>query len=102
MIWYVIIGFFAAVGLLFLLWLVFGALLPGSRPGTVVLFCPQGREKALLQRYRWLRDLGLVRCRLVLLESRLPLPRQKELTQHFPGVRFCTLEQWQSETEKGT
>lgn len=100
MFFYVIMGFFAAVGLLSILWLIAGAFLPGAKVKTVTLFCPNGQEFALLRRYRWLRELGLVRCRLVLLESSLTPEIQAELTELFPGVSFYTLEQWQTKQEK--
>lgn len=94
MFWYVLIGFFAAVGFLCLLWLIFGAFLPAAAPAEVAVLCRRGREQAILRRYRWLRDLGLTRCRLIMLNSQLPQAQQRALTEHFPGVKFCTLEEW--------
>ena len=100
MILYVIGGFFAAVGLLFLLWLLRGLFLPGLKQENVALLPPPGRERSILRRYRWMRDLGLVGFRITLLQSALPPAEQRELMEHFPGVRFQTLEEWQIENQE--
>lgn len=96
MIWYVIIGFFAAVGVLALVWLFAGLFLPTGKR-MVAVYCPRGTEISLLRRYRWLRELGLVRCTIVLLDSPLSEEAQNNLAQHFPGVSFCTTENWKQE-----
>ena len=54
---YIILGTLAAMGVLSVLWLCFGALLPGSRGGIFV--CLEPPEGSFLIRYRWLRELGL-------------------------------------------
>ena len=66
-VWYVIVGTLAAFGALCVLWVLFGFLLPGCGGG--VIFCLSREENArhIFRRYRWLRDLGLVRSRLVIL-----------------------------------
>ena len=97
MIFYVIIGFFAAVGLLFLLWLLRGFFLPVSGPHTVALYCRPEETVPLLRRYRWMRDLGLIHSRVILLESHHSPQQQSEITQNFPGVTFQTPEQWLEE-----
>ena len=95
MLFYVIVGFFAAVGFVTLLWLCLGGFLPGAKTGEVAILCQPGREYALISRYNWLRNLALVRCRLVLLDSQLPPEVQEAFTEQFPGVAFSTLAQWQ-------
>ncbi len=100
MIWFVLVGFLAAVGFLTILWLCAGFFVPTCRRGTVGIHCPQGAETALLRRYCWLRDLGFVRCRIVLLDSALSPQEQKALTEHYPGVAFATKEQWNLDRER--
>lgn len=94
MIWCVILGVLAAIGALFVLWLLLGALLPGGKDSAVAVLCKEGNEKSLLRRYRWLRELSLLRCDIVLLDSRLPLEARQEIIEHYPGVDFLTSEQW--------
>ena len=100
MFFYVMIGFFAGTGVLCLLWLGAGAFLPWCEKEQIAIFCPVGRERSLLRRYRWLRELGFVRCRLVLLNSKLSVQQQEELMLHFPGVSFASLETWKEEIER--
>lgn len=97
---YVIIGFFAAVGFLFLLWLLYGACVPKNSAEVVTVLCQSGRERQLLRRYRWLRDLGLIRSPIVLVGSDLSAQEQSELVQNFPGVSFMSPAQWQEEMKE--
>ena len=101
MFWNIWIGFLAAVGALLLLWLLWGAVVPMAAFREVAVSCTLGGEYDLLRRYRWLRELGLCRCRLCLLDSQLPPEAQKQILEKYPGVRFCTPEQWlQEQTER--
>lgn len=100
MIWYVLFGFFAAVGVLFLLWLILGAFLPGRSPCIVAVRCHSECEKALLRRYRWLRELGLICYPIVLVGSEIPIDEQLEIMSHYSGVSFQTPEQWLRDTEE--
>lgn len=93
MIWYVIFGVFAAFGVLCALWVSFGGLL--TRVGTVAILC-DGSEVALVRRYYWLRELGLTKCRLVLLDSQLPQQRQQRIREKCRDIEFCTLAQWRA------
>ncbi len=103
MIWYVIFGVFAAFGALCALWVFFGVFLPGSRGCTAVVLCKPGQEEAVLRRYHWLRELGLARCRLILLDSHLPPEKQQFIMEKYRGVEFTTLAQWRTgeEQERG-
>lgn len=94
MLLYVIMGVFAAVGVLFLLWLLLGACLTGCRRTTVAIYCREQDLLALLRRYRWLRELGLVHTSLVILDSALCREARQSITQTYPGVTFCTTQQW--------
>ena len=97
MFWYVLLGFFAAVGVLSLLWLCAGLFLPDEKKQPVAICCPQNGTLTLLRRYRWLRELGLVRCPIVLLDSDLSLQEQKTLAQHYPCISFSTTQRWKQE-----
>ena len=55
---YIILGTLAAIGMMSVAWVFLGGLLPGSRGGAFV--CLGKPEKAVLARYRWLREVGLV------------------------------------------
>ncbi len=90
---FVIVGVLAAFGALCVLWVLFGCLLP--RPGgcKLVYVC-DGREEAVLRRYFWLRDLGLLRCPLVLIGSRLPEGRRQQIALKCRSVYFYTPEEW--------
>ena len=61
---YIILGTLAAMGFLSLLWVSFGWLLPGLKGCSLVCLGRPG--EGLLRRYRWLRDLGLLNCPLLM------------------------------------
>ncbi|MBQ8579976.1 MAG: hypothetical protein IJ448_04700 [Oscillospiraceae bacterium] len=69
MVWYVIIGTLAAFGALCVLWVLFGALLPNCGGGVIFCLCREKNVRHIARRYHWLRDLGLVRSRLVILSD---------------------------------
>ncbi len=91
MIGYVILGALAAFGALCAIWALWGMLLPGARGGVMVCLCCRGGEEALVRRYRWLVDCGLLRCPLVLLESSLEPEKQQAIMQMCESIRFMTL-----------
>ena len=64
MVLYILIGMLAAMGALSVLWVCFGVLLPGMKGGAFV--CLGWPEEGLVRRYRWLRDLGLLSCPLLI------------------------------------
>ena len=59
----VFLAFLIGFGLLSMLWCLLGWLLPDGRGG--VLVCMDIPDEGILNRYRWLRSLGLLRCPLV-------------------------------------
>ncbi len=91
---YVILGVFAAFGVLCALWALWGLILPGARGGVLLCLCRDRQEEAVLRRYFWLRDLGLLRCCLVLVDSELPPQRQQQICSRCPQVYFYTFSQW--------
>ena len=65
MVWYVVIGMLAAFGLVSALWLIAGWLIPGGKGWVAVCF----REGAALERCLWLREWGLLRGPVLLLQE---------------------------------
>lgn len=80
----------AAFGVLCALWALFGFLLPGQRGAVMVCLCRGGgHEDALIRRHRWLRDLGIVRCPLLLVDCGLTDAERYRLEK--PDVEICDL-----------
>ena len=80
----------AAFGVLSVFWVLFGFLLPGQR-GTVMVHVCHGREEAAVRRYRWLRDMGFLHSRLILVDSSLSDEERARLCGHSRDVEFCAL-----------
>lgn len=80
----------AAFGALSVLWGLFGLLLPGQR-GTVTVHLCRGREEAAVRRCRWLRDMGLLHSRLILVDSGLSEEERSALCGRCCDVEFCTM-----------
>lgn len=85
---FVIMGFFAAFGVLCALWAVFGAVIFRKVPCQLTLRCTDGRELTLLRRLCWLREMGLLQFRLTVLDSSLSQSQQKLITKKFPYIDF--------------
>lgn len=92
MVWYFIVGALAAFGLLCILWILYGCLLGKARGGVLVCLCDGSREADLVLRYSQLRSIGLLRCPLVLLDSKLTQREQEILRRRHPSIDFCTLD----------
>lgn len=89
MVWYLCLGVLAAFGALCALWTCFGGLVRGSRGGALVCVCrPDGREQAFVRRYRFLREMGLLKCPLLLVCGTEEMPSGAL----YPGVEICSLE----------
>ncbi len=88
---WIIAGVLAAFGLLSVLWVLFGFLLPKQRGAAVVCLCRgDGEEEVLIRRYGWLRDLGLIRCPMLLVDCGLSEEDGLRLLKGRPGVEICT------------
>lgn len=100
MIGFFVLGTLAAFGLVSALWTLYGLLLPPDRDG--VLFAP-GRpgaaEGSFARRYLWLRELGLIRGKLVLVNFGLSDGERDWLLER--GVEVCTPEQLPARMETG-
>lgn len=95
----IVLTVLAAFGVLSILWALFGFLLPGQRGAvTVCIARGGGREDALLRRYRWLRDWGLVRCPLLLIDSGLTEEERVRLIRQ--GAELCMPEELAARLEQ--
>lgn len=64
---YILLGTLAAIGLLSVLWVCYGALLSGCREGVFVCMGqPCGETVA---RYCWLRDMGLINGPMLIVDD---------------------------------
>ena len=94
MLLYFVFGVLAAVGALFLGWLLMGFLFPGSKECTVAIQCRPDRELALLRRFRWLRELEILRCEVIFLDSQSTPESRQQMLAYYPYLRFATGEDW--------
>lgn len=89
MILYVLLGLLAAFGLFCMIWVLFGFLLPGSRRCSVILLCSPKDEAAMLCRLVWLREIGLLRCKMLLGGRGIPAHQRAQIRKKYPFVEFC-------------
>lgn len=76
----IVLSVLSAFGLLCVLWVLFGWLLPGQRGAAAVFLCyGEIGEDAVLRRYLWLYNTGLIRCPLILVDCGLSIPDRKRL-----------------------
>ncbi len=80
MAFYFFIGVLAAFGGVCGLWAALGWLLPGSARLTAVCFCRPGlKELSAIRRWRWLRDLGLLRGQLLAVDCGLSPAEKRQI-----------------------
>lgn len=78
---YIVIGTLAAFGALCILGMMLGLLIPGGREVTAVAVCRNGEEcLPERRRWRWLRRMGLVSGRLLLIDEALAKRLELEKT----------------------
>ena len=87
-----ILSVLAAFGVLCVLWTFLGFLLPGQKGTFMVYPCRGENLDALIRRYRWLRDLGLIRCPLLLVDQGMT-EQQREALEGKYGIEICRPEQ---------
>ena len=81
----------AAVGIVSLIWCVLGWILPDAAM-LVVFRCPQGyHPDGAICRYQWLRSLGLIHGKLVIIGQISPQEQDIWKKKH-PNVEFLTAE----------
>lgn len=97
---YILLGTLAAFGLVSALWVLYGLLLPHDRDG--VLYAPAGpgaAEGSFVRRYLWLRELGLLRCPLVMADQGLSDAERDWLTDR--GITICSPAEISARLETG-
>ncbi len=100
MFWMVLMGFFAAFGVLSALWVVLGGWVTGADGNAPILVCRAGTEAAVLRRRRWLRSLGLLPKTAVLLDLGYSCEEKNVLQEQFPEIEFCTLESLRADRQE--
>ena len=78
----------AAFGLLCALWACLGFLLPGQKGTVMVYYCRGESLDALIRRHRWLRDMGLLSCRLIIVDGGMT-EQQRQLLENKQGIEIC-------------
>lgn len=97
----IILALLAAFGVLSVMWALFGFLLPGQRGTAMVCLCRgDGEEESVLRHYGWLRDLGFVRCPLLLVDCGITEEERARLLTLKQGVEICTMEELSSRLEQ--
>ena len=95
----IVLAVLGAFGLLCAVWVLFGFLLPGQRGAAAVLICRgQTEEEAVLRRYLWLYNTGLVRCPLLLVDCGLSQDERTRLERH--PIILCTPEELKDQLEQ--
>ena len=98
---WIILTILAAFGALCALWALFGFLLAGQRGAVLVCLCRPGHgEEAVIRHYGWLRDLGLLRVPLVLIDGGLTEEERARLLKCRQGVVICDPEELPSRLEQ--
>ena len=96
MVWCVILGFLAAFGLLCALWVLFGLILPCKTNCQTAVVCCDGQALAVIRRFCRMRQMGLTRSELTVLDSALTNHQQQLIQKRYPYIRFCTRQAWLS------
>ena len=88
---YIMLGTLAAFGLVSALWVLYGFLLPAERGGGLYAPARPGvTEDSFARRYLWLRELGLLREELTMVDFGISNAERDWLTER--GVTVCTPE----------
>ena len=95
----IVLAVLGAFGLLCTVWGLFGFLLPGQRGAAAVFLCRgEVGEEAVLRRYLWLYNMGLVRCPLLLVDC--GLSQQERLRLEKAPFILCSAEELQDKLEQ--
>jgi hypothetical protein len=101
MVIWIVLTVLAAFGLLCVLWTLFGFLLPGQRGAVLICLCRgAAHEEQIIRHYGWLRDLGLLRAPLLLVDGGMTEEERIRLLKCRQGVEFCRLEELSSRLEQ--
>ena len=98
---WIVLSVLAAFGALCVGWTLFGFLLPGQYGGALVCICRgNGEEEPLIRHYGWLRDLGMIRAPLLLIDCGLTQEERSRLRKGRQEIEFCTWEELPSRLEQ--
>ena len=101
MILWIILTVLAAFGLLCAAWALFGILLRGQRGAVMVCFCRgTEEEEQTLRHCAWLRDMGLFRGPLLLVDAGMTPDSRDRLLRCGRGGELCTTEELASRLEQ--
>lgn len=89
MAWLICVGGLAALGLFGVMWCLFGWLLP--KTGGVMLCRGEEETRTLVRRYLWLRGLGLLECRVIVLDWDMAPQERLWMEEH--GIEICSREE---------
>lgn len=88
-----------AFGLLCILWVLFGFLLPGGQGAATVLLCyGDPKEESVLHRYLWLYNTGLIRYPLLLVDCGLSRKDRERLEQY--PITLCSVQELYDKLEQ--
>ena len=96
---WILMAVLAAFGLFCAAWVLFGFLLPGQQGAAAVYLCRgEASEEAVIHRYLWLYNTGLIRCPLILVDCGLTPAERKRLETY--AITFCTMDELQQKLEQ--
>lgn len=100
MAFFIVIGVAAVWGVLSIVCLLFGWLLPGDRRAHMLYLCePDTCAEYVIFGYQWMRELGIVAGPLLLIDSGAT-PKEKEIFERkHKDVEFCSLEDLKARLE---
>ncbi len=85
---YAVAAFFAAAGVLSVLWAVFGWLLPVCREGILIYRGSPG-PWGFIPVYLWMRSMGLVRCPMLVVAENVEQKQREWLRER--EIDVCSL-----------
>lgn len=101
MLLWIILTVLAAFGLLCAGWALFGVFLRGQRGAAMVCICRGAeQEEQILRHCAWLRDLGLFRGPLLLVDAGMTPEARSRLLRWGRGGEICTIEELASRLEQ--
>lgn len=97
---FIVIGVAAVWGVLSVLCLLLGWLLPGDRRAHMLYLCePDTCAEYVIFGYQWMRELGIVAGSLLLVDSTATPKEMEILKRKHKGVEFCSLEDLKTRLE---
>ena len=101
MILWIILTVLAAFGLLCAAWALFGLLLRGQRGAAMICICRGAvEEEQTIRHCAWLRDVGLFRGPLLLVDAGMSPEERSRLLRCSRGGEICTTEELASRLEQ--